>query len=60
MLATGRIEGTGVLCPEAAIDAHEFLYELFTRRDVAKLNGWAEDVPEVQVASASGPAAAHA
>lgn len=46
MLATGRIESTGVLCPEAAIEAHEFLYELFTRRDVAKLNGWAEDVPQ--------------
>jgi saccharopine dehydrogenase-like NADP-dependent oxidoreductase len=48
MVATGRLEGTGVLCPEAAIDAHEFLYELFTRRDVAKLNGWAEDVPETE------------
>jgi saccharopine dehydrogenase-like NADP-dependent oxidoreductase len=45
MLVEGRVEGTGVLCPEAAIDANEFLYEIFTRRDVAKLNGWAEDMP---------------
>jgi saccharopine dehydrogenase-like NADP-dependent oxidoreductase len=60
MLATGRIEGAGVLCPEAAIEAHEFLYELFTRRDVAKLNGWAEDVPEKEAREAAERANASA
>ena len=60
MLAKGRIEGAGVLCPEAAIEAHEFLYELFTRRDVAKLNGWAEDVPEEEAREAGDRASASA
>jgi saccharopine dehydrogenase-like NADP-dependent oxidoreductase len=57
MLAGGKVEGAGVLCPEAAIDAHEFLYEVFTRRDVAKLNGWMEDAPEDRVPEvlAAGP-----
>lgn len=43
MLAQGRIEKQGVLASEACLDAHDFLYELFQRRDVAKLNGWVEE-----------------
>jgi saccharopine dehydrogenase (NAD+, L-lysine-forming) len=42
MLAQGKIDGVGVLAPEACIDPDEFLYELFQRRTVGKLNGWVE------------------
>jgi saccharopine dehydrogenase-like NADP-dependent oxidoreductase len=43
MLARGDIELKGVLPPEACIHAHDFIYEIVTRRNVAKLNGWIED-----------------
>jgi saccharopine dehydrogenase-like NADP-dependent oxidoreductase len=46
MLAEGQVRGSGIVCPETAIDAHDFLYEIFTRRDVAKLDDWTEDEPE--------------
>jgi len=43
MLAEGKIEGIGVLPPEACIEPNEFLYELLSR-NVGKLNGWVEDL----------------
>lgn len=43
MLSQGRIRARGVLSPEQCIEADDFLYEILTRRDVAKLNGWVED-----------------
>jgi saccharopine dehydrogenase-like NADP-dependent oxidoreductase len=43
MLAEGKIAKKGVLAPEACIDPTDFLYEMFQRRDVAKLNGWVEE-----------------
>jgi saccharopine dehydrogenase (NAD+, L-lysine-forming) len=42
MLSQGRIDGVGVLAPEACVEPDEFLFELFHRRDVGKLNGWVE------------------
>jgi saccharopine dehydrogenase (NAD+, L-lysine-forming) len=43
MLAQGKITATGVLQPELCIDSDDFLYEILTRRNVAKLNGWIDD-----------------
>jgi saccharopine dehydrogenase-like NADP-dependent oxidoreductase len=43
MLVEGKVPGKGVRPPEDCIDAREFLYEIFQRRDVAELNGWVED-----------------
>jgi saccharopine dehydrogenase-like NADP-dependent oxidoreductase len=43
MVAQGKIAGVGVLAPEACIEPDEFLYELFQRRTVGKLNGWVEE-----------------
>lgn len=43
MLVEGKIEGIGVLPPEACIEPNEFLYELLNR-NIGKLNGWVEDV----------------
>ncbi len=43
MLAQGKIAKTGVLPPEDCIEPDDFLYELFNRRDVGKLNGWIEE-----------------
>lgn len=45
MIAEGRLGGAGVLPPEACVDAAEFLHQLFSRRNVANLNGWAEEEP---------------
>jgi lysine 6-dehydrogenase len=45
MIAERKIEGAGVLPPEACVDPTEFLYQIFTRRNVAKLNGWSEEQP---------------
>jgi saccharopine dehydrogenase (NAD+, L-lysine-forming) len=42
MLSQGKVDTVGVLAPEACIDPDEFLYELFQRRTVGKLNGWME------------------
>jgi saccharopine dehydrogenase (NAD+, L-lysine-forming) len=43
MLAQGKITAKGVLQPELCIDSDDFLYEILTRRNVAKLNGWIDD-----------------
>jgi saccharopine dehydrogenase-like NADP-dependent oxidoreductase len=43
MLAEGKITAKGVAPPEQCIEADDFLYEILTRRNVAKLNGWVED-----------------
>jgi saccharopine dehydrogenase (NAD+, L-lysine-forming) len=45
MLVEGGIRGKGVLPPEACVDATEFLYQITTRRNVAKLNGWSTEEP---------------
>lgn len=42
MLIEGGISGVGVLPPEACIDTDEFIYQLYTRRDVGVLNGRVE------------------
>jgi saccharopine dehydrogenase (NAD+, L-lysine-forming) len=47
MIVSGGVEGKGVLPPEACIDPDEFIYELYTRRDVGELNGWVEPMPAV-------------
>jgi saccharopine dehydrogenase (NAD+, L-lysine-forming) len=52
MLAEGAVRGAGVRPPEACLDATDFLYELFTRRHVAELNGWVEEAPERAAARA--------
>lgn len=52
MLVEGGIRGEGVLPPEACVDATEFLYQILTRRNVAKLNGWSEEGPWTQAATA--------
>lgn len=49
MLAEGGISGTGVLPPEACVDPTEFLYQLYTRREVGELNGWVRPEPELAV-----------
>lgn len=43
MLLHGRVTAKGVLPPEQCVDPTDFIYEIITRRDVAKLNGWVED-----------------
>jgi saccharopine dehydrogenase-like NADP-dependent oxidoreductase len=43
MLVEGKIEGVGVLPPEACLEPNEFLYELLSR-NIGKLNGWIEDL----------------
>jgi saccharopine dehydrogenase (NAD+, L-lysine-forming) len=43
MLARGVIEARGVRAPEECIEPNDFLYELFSRRQVATLHGWVED-----------------
>ena len=43
MLVEGKIEGVGVMPPEACIEPNEFLYELLSR-NIGKLNGWVEDL----------------
>ncbi|MGA1977902.1 MAG: saccharopine dehydrogenase NADP-binding domain-containing protein [Bacteroidales bacterium] len=43
MIAQGKINLTGAMPPEKGIDAHDFLYEILDRRNLAKLNGWVED-----------------
>lgn len=43
MLVEGKVEGIGVLPPEACIEPNEFLYELLSR-NIGKLNGWVEDL----------------
>jgi len=42
MLAKGKIKKRGVVAPEECIEPNDFLFELFQRRNVAKLNGWIE------------------
>ena len=44
MLVQGGIKGKGVLPPEACVDPMDFIYEIVDRRNVAKLNGWIEDI----------------
>jgi len=46
MLLRGDITQTGVSPPEACIDPNLFIYESVNRRNVAKLNGWIEDIPD--------------
>jgi saccharopine dehydrogenase (NAD+, L-lysine-forming) len=43
MLSEGKITAKGVVPPEQCVEADDFLYEILTRRNVAKLNGWVED-----------------
>jgi saccharopine dehydrogenase-like NADP-dependent oxidoreductase len=43
MLLNGGIAAKGVLPPEQCVDPTDFIYEIITRRNVAKLNGWVED-----------------
>jgi saccharopine dehydrogenase-like NADP-dependent oxidoreductase len=43
MLLHGSITAKGVLPPEQCVDPTDFIYEIITRRNVAKLNGWVED-----------------
>jgi saccharopine dehydrogenase-like NADP-dependent oxidoreductase len=43
MLVEGKVEGVGVLPPEACIEPTGFLYELLSR-NIGKLNGWVEDL----------------
>lgn len=43
MLAEGKITQTGVLPPEECIEPNDFIFEMITRRKVAKLNGWVEE-----------------
>jgi lysine 6-dehydrogenase len=43
MLLNGRVAAKGVLPPEQCVDATDFIYEIITRRNVSKLNGWVED-----------------
>jgi lysine 6-dehydrogenase len=43
MIAQGKIKQTGAMPPEICIDAHDFLYEVLDRRNLARLNGWVED-----------------
>lgn len=43
MLVNQGIDEKGVLPPEDCIEAHDFLYEIINRRNVAKLNGWIEE-----------------
>jgi saccharopine dehydrogenase (NAD+, L-lysine-forming) len=43
MLAQGKVTAKGVLPPELCIDTDDFIYEMLTRRNVAKLNGWIDD-----------------
>ena len=43
MVAQGKVPAKGVQPPEACLDATEFLYELFNRRNAGQLNGWVED-----------------
>jgi saccharopine dehydrogenase-like NADP-dependent oxidoreductase len=52
MLAEGAVRGAGVRPPEACLDATDFLYEIFTRRHVAELNGWVEEAREPVAARA--------
>ncbi len=44
MILHGKVPKTGVLPPEDCIEPEEFLYELFNRRNLAQLLGWAEDL----------------
>ena len=43
MLLQGRVTAKGVLPPEQCVDPTDFIYEIITRRNVARLNGWVED-----------------
>jgi lysine 6-dehydrogenase len=43
MALQGRITEKGVVPPEQCIDPTDFIYEIITRRDVGKLNGWVDD-----------------
>ncbi len=43
MLLNGRVAAKGVLPPEQCLDATDFIYEIITRRNVSRLNGWVED-----------------
>jgi saccharopine dehydrogenase-like NADP-dependent oxidoreductase len=43
MVAQGKINVTGCMPPELGIDAHDFLFEILDRRNLATLNGWVED-----------------
>ncbi len=43
MIAQGKIHLKGAMPPEVCIEAHDFLYEVLDRRNLAKLNGWVED-----------------
>jgi hypothetical protein len=43
MLLHGSITAKGVLSPEQCVDPTDFIYEIITRRNVAKLNGWVDD-----------------
>jgi saccharopine dehydrogenase-like NADP-dependent oxidoreductase len=50
LLAEGSIPGRGVMPPEACVPATDFLYEIFTRRNLAELTGWAEEEPAATLA----------
>jgi len=43
MLLEGKVTARGVLPPERCIDPTDFIYEIITRREVGKLNGWVDD-----------------
>lgn len=43
MLLCGDVSARGVLPPEQCVDPTDFIYEIITRRDLAKLNGWVDD-----------------
>ena len=44
MIARGKINMTGAMPPEICIEPHDFLYEVLDRRNLARLNGWIEDL----------------
>jgi lysine 6-dehydrogenase len=43
MALQGRMLAKGVVPPEQCVDPTDFIYEIITRRDVGKLNGWVDD-----------------
>lgn len=43
MALQGRITAKGVVSPEQCVDPTDFIYEIITRRDLGKLNGWVDD-----------------
>jgi lysine 6-dehydrogenase len=43
MLIDGKVSARGVKPPEECIDPDDFLFEILTRRNVSKLNGWVDE-----------------